>query len=495
MAVINNPLDIHGNVGVNVPLNADEAGFVQIAGKRGTSVPARRASMTAEGELRVAASTRRFDCDFNGAAAAALVNNQWYTNLTTMTATTSGGFLRLNAGASAAINVGASIVTAQTFVGRDHSNLKLSGLIRTLGAAQANKQAEFGFGYYDIAANQANPMNEFAGFRWTLTGGLIAVLGYSVGGAATEVTVNVNGGVPYADNVTRNYEVVIDEEGVDYFVDGVLVAFIPQQPDAAGPLKSSTYPVVFRLFNGPSAPAIAPQFDIGGCFVSVMGPAGDEDRNVLQVMQGRHANRAQAGVHTTGGALSAIPASGTAPTAIAGSNTTPALVGLGGNGRCTLTGVTATLHSEILFNGYVNPVIPEAAGAANNARSLVITDIIISPLIVSVLLAGGGFSAQWFVAFGGTGISLATADANGGANAATKANLRMPLPIIDTLPATAAVGTIATRTGEQGLINLSTPIVLAPGECISVGMRTLFVTAAVTAGAVDFGVSFNGYWV
>lgn len=495
MADIDGPLDSFGKVEVNLPENPLEAGHTQIAFNRGGGAASRVLRVTNEGEARIAHTTRLFDCDFNGATAGVLVNNQFNLNATTTTVLLNGGFLRFNNGAITTISTGAAIVSWRTFVLRDMMSLKLSGIIRHTQGDVANKRAEFGFGYYDVAAGQAADTNEFAGFRWTDTGGLVGVLAYSTGGTPTQITVNINGGVPYSDNVARAYEVVLDEGGVSFWVDGIFVGSIAAQPDAAGAFKSATYPVMMRLANLASAPAFAPIFDLGSCAVSSIGPAADEDRNVLQMAMGRSAGRAQAGVQGANGSNGSFPASGTAPTATAGSNTATAMTGLGGYGRCTLTGVTAPVHNEIILAAYQNPVVPEALGAAINARPLVITDLFLSPLMVSVLLAGGGFTAEWFLAYGSTAVALTTADANGATTPGTKSPTRIPLPILETLTANAAAGVIATRVGEGGHIALASPIVLLPGEFIQFGLRTLFVTAAVTAGAVDYGIGVHGYWM
>lgn len=493
MATIDGPLDANGNLEVNLPLNPLHAGFGQLAFLKSPN-NARVARINAEGEVRMAQNTRLFDCDFNGPAAGALLNNQWNQQATTMASVINAGFLRLNSGGITTINTGISVNTYLTFPTHDMSTLKLSALVRHANGSVANKQMDLGFGYYDVAAAQNAAMNEFVGFRWTQAGNLLGVLEYSAGGAPTTVTVNLNGGVPFSDNVARAYELFVDEAFVDFYVDGVWLGSIPLQADAPGLLKASGYPVIMRLFNGASAPSLAPIFDIGGVVVGRIGPGQNEDRATLQVAQGRHATRAQAGVQSANGSTNSVPASGTAPGALVASNTVSGLVGLGGYGRVTLTGVVAAAHTELIMASFQNPAVPETAGAANNGRALVLTDLMISPLIVSVLMAGGGFTAEWFLAYGSTALSLATADAVGGAAIGTKSPTKIPLPIFDTLAAAAAAGTIATRTGEQGLIPLQTPIVINPGEFVHVGLRTMFVAAAVTAGAVDYGIGFSGYW-
>ncbi len=494
MANIDGPVDANGAVRVAQPLNPLHAGFGQLTFVKSAAQPARTALINAAGELSTAQSTRLFDAEFNGPAAGALVNNQFNQAATTMTGTLTGGFLRLNTTTITTINTGIGVNTWQTFGIIDDSSLKLSCIVRHANGAVSNKQADIGFGFYGKAAGQAATMNEFIGFRWTTGGGLIGVLEYSVGGAPTSITVNLNGGVPLSNDATHVYEMFVGEEGIDFWIDGSFMGYIAPQPDASGIVKGSSYPFIARLFNAGSAPALAPVFDIGNVVVSRIGGTHNEDRPTLQVAQGRHSGRAQAGLQTSSGITGSVPASGTGPGALVASNTVSGLVGLGGYGRVTLTGVVATAHTELIMNSFQNPSNPEAVGVANNPRSLIITDIMISPLIVTTLLAGGGFSAEWFLAYGSTALSLATADAIGTTAPGAKSPTKIPLPIIDTLGANAAAGTIATRTGEQGLITLATPIVIAPGEFIHLGLRTLFVTAAVTAGAADFGIGFSGYW-
>lgn len=493
MANIDSPIDAFNRVSVNLPTDADEAGHVQVSFKRGAGVPARTMRVTSEGEARVAHTTRLFDCDFNGAVGGALLNNQFNQNASGFSMVLNAGFLRFNNLSVNTVNIGGAISTWRTFFVRDHMNLKLSGIIKHENGNVTNKQFDFGFGYYDVAANQANPMNEFVGFRWTLTGALLAVLEYSVGGAPVSVIENVNGGVPYADNVALTYDVVCGEEGVDFYVAGVLVAHIDPPVGGAGILKSGSYPVIARQYHAASPPALAPVFDLGSVAVSSIGPSADEDRSVLQVAMGRHVLRTQAGVQAANGSNNNVPASATAPTPLAATNAVSGLVGLGGYGRITVS-MNTTPHTEFIMCSFQNPVMPEAAGALANARNLAITDIMISPLIAAAALTGGGIVAEWFVAFGGTALSLATADATGGAAPGVKSHTKMPLPIIDSFAAAAAIGSIAARSGEGGHIPLQTPIVLAPGEFIILGIRTLYV-AATAAGQVDGGYGFNGYWM
>ena len=489
MADIDGPLDTNGKVAVNLPLDPTQAGHSQMAFLRGSTASVARVSNN--GEQVVIQKSVLFRADFNGATAGTLLNNQFNQQNTTMVTALQSGFLRFNNGAITTLNTGVSVYSWGVFPVIAGAPLIARFSVKHLNGSMANKQFDIGFGFYDVAAAQAAAMNEFAGFRWTQAGTLLGVLDYSSGGASTTVTVEINAaGAPFSDNVTRDYEVILADGYVEFWVDGVFYDKINAPADMGGIFKASGYPIIARLFNT-TAPVSAAVFDLGGATVLRQGGFA-YDRATQQVLQGKHINTPQAGVQSANGMTATIPATGVSPTALVPSNTVSGLVGAGGLGRATMTGVA--LHAELIMNSFQNVVFPEAAGAAINGRNAIITGLMISPLMVSVLFAGGGFTAEWFYAYGGSALSLATADAIGAANIGTKSAKRVMLPILDTLAAAAAVGTIATRSGVPGHIPFSTPIPLAPGDFFHVGLRPWFVAAAVTAGAVEFGISLEGYW-
>jgi len=485
-------VDTNFNLNVNLPVSGIQSGLARQNYLRDAAT-SRENRITEEGENYGASSRLMFYCDFNGAAAGALINTQWNQQQTTMTTALNAGFLRFNQGAITTINTGASANTWRTFGIEDGAALRLRAHIRHTQGAVSNKTFEFGFGYYDVAANQNAATNEFVGFRWTAAGALIGVLEYSTGGAPTTVTVNINGGVPFSDSVSRTYEVLVTDNQVEFWVAGVYQASIVFQTDAPGILKASGYGVLTRLYTAASAPASAPVFDVGGVTVIKVGLEAEVPLSTRQALMGRHSNQGQAGLTATTGNTAAIPASGTAPTAATGSNTATVITGLGGYFRVNGASVTATAHSNIIIASFQNPTVPETAGAANDARNLVITDIMISPMVVTTVLVGGGAVLEWFIATGATALSLATTDAIGGAAIGTSSPRITPLPTLDAFAAAAAVGTVGTRTG-QSEIDLQTPIVVLPGQFFIVGFRSLQVSAAITAGTIDGGIGIGGFW-
>lgn len=134
-----------------------------------------------------------------------------------------------------------------------------------------------------------------------------------------------------------------------------------------------------------------------------------------------------------------------------------------------------------------------AAGAALDARNLVITDIMISPLVVSTVLVGGGAVWGWFIAVGANALSLATTDAAGTTALGTMSPRITPLPLYDQIAAAAAVGTVCTRTGDSS-ISLQTPLVVPNGTFVVVGIRTKHVAAAITSGVLDGQIGISGFW-
>jgi len=485
--------DGNDNARVNLPTTGTQSGLSRLNYLRDAAT-SREANISEEGGLEVRQGRLLFHTNFNGAAAGALINNQYNQQTTTMTLALNAGFLRFNNSAITTINTGAVIFSHRIFPIEAKCTLSLSAHVRHTQGAISNKQVDFGFGYYDIAANQAAACNEFMGFRWTQAGALIGVLEYSAGGAPTTVTVNINGGVPYSDSAVKRYEVQVSQERVEFWIDGAYVAEIVRQSDAPGVTKANGYPIFIREFNGGSAPASAPVFDFANVNVVRYGFEADIPLPTRQALMGRHSNQGQAGQTATNGNTALIQASATAPTATTGNNTTtPVITGLGGYFRMNGASIVAAEHTNIIVSSYQNPLMPEAAGAALDARNLVITDIMISPLVVSTVLVGGGAVWGWFIATGHNAISLATTDAAGTTALGTISPRILPLPLYDQIAAAAAVGTVATRTG-QSAISLETPLVVPNGCFVAVGIRTKHVAALISSGVLDGQIGISGYW-
>lgn len=482
--------DASGNAKVNLPLTSSQAGYAQQVYVPTSTLP--KIQKITESNAEYSAELRQLiELDFNSASTtwAAKIG----TNATTMTKAVNNGFMRLNSGAITTLNTGISIYTTRTFVLDEGYDFRLKFKIRHANFDLANKEAYAGLGYYAFAANQAAANNEFIGFKWTTGGLLLGVVTTSTGGAGADQTVSLS---VQTNNVTHEYELVITDDRVEFWIDGTYQNSIAKPTDMYAVTKSASYPILFRLFNSGIAPSSAPLMDIAD--VSFFKIGGDDGltQPIRAALVGKSSYYFQPDLQSASTATHLFPASGTAPTANAGSNTASAannVAVMGGIIRNTLTGVTVTLSTNILWIAYQNPSIPTAAGAANNARNFIITGIHISPMVVTAALTGGGFTAGWFAAIGATATSLATTDADGTTAVAQKAPRIVPLPLISTLGAAAALGTVSTNVGDHQFL-FTTPLVVHPGEFIHVGFRTIAVTAAVTAGSADCLIGINGYW-
>lgn len=477
---------------VNLPRSPLQAGYSQHAFRLGTTNVVNRFRATKDGETPVAAYEKFYELNFNSAAAT--WRGRFGTNATTMTRTQVAGFARLNGGAITTTTTGISLYGEALFPIDDGGGVtRISFALRHANAATPNKLCDIGLGWYVFAAGQANPMIEFIGFRWDAAGALIAVVDTSNGVGITSQIVSVNGGVPYSDNVTRNYTLLVSKGRCEFLVDETTVAVIENTSDSLSLVKSAALPWIARLANI-GVPTLVPIFDLGGVHASRAGSTMQyTDRAAFM---GRHSLQQQPDVQALNGSAHVFPASGTIPTAATPSLTVAAIAAtqLGGLFRANAAAFLVGAEANYPMTGWTNPVLPNINGATVSARTFLVRQISISPMIVTTVLVGGGASVQWYIAVGGTALTTATVDADGTTAVSTKAHRYYPLPRMSTFGAAAALGTIETIVGEH-VFKFPTPIPVHPGEILSIGFRTKFVTAAFTSGTIDGAISVNGDWV
>ena len=486
-------VDANYNLNVNLPTTVSQAGYVQ-----GAFVPVAAATrinkINEDGQVYSAEARQVFHCDFN--AVTAVQSAKWGTNATTMTkAVQTNGFMRLNASGITTTTTGISIYSNRVITLENGYDYRVRFQLRHSNATATNKQVDIGLGYYLFAAGQANAMNEFIGFRFTTTGGLLGVLETSEGGAAGAQTVNINSNVPFSDNVAREYELIITELEVQFWIDGVYQARIVKPVTIYGVIKGASLPFIFRQFHSGAASAVA-QFDIAQISVIKNGADDGQTHPSRMAAMGKSSYYQQPDIQTTATLTHNLPASGTVPTAATGSNTASVLnstAQMGGFFRMNGATITATPHSTFWVAGYLNPAVPTAAGVAVNSRNFYVTSITVSPLVVSIVLVGGGFVANWFATIGATALTSAGTDADGTTAVAQKTDRLVPLSRVTSFAAAAAVGTIETGAGDF-TVPFTTPLVIHPGEHLKIGLRTFYVLAAVTSGTLDGSINVNGYW-
>jgi hypothetical protein len=484
--------DANGNAKVNLPTLGAQAGFVREAYVPDSTI-VRPAKITDTGQLYAAEIRQLFHAQFNSAA-----TNWSYkfgTNATTMTKAVTNGFMRLNSGASTTTTTGISIYSNRVILIEDGYDYRIKFRGKHVNIVSTNKQVDVGLGYYAFAAGQAAAMNEFLGFRWTTTGGLQGVMETTDGGAVTTQTVNLNGNAPYSDNVARDYELVFNDRFAEFWVNGAYQAQIAVPTAMWAIFKQQALPVIARGFNSGTA-SLAWSFDIGSVSVNKVGPDDGAPHSYRVAGMGKSSLYFQSDLTTATTATHNMPASGTVPTAATGSNTASVLnstAQMGGAFRMNGASITVTAHSTIWAAGFQNPALPTAAGGATNTRNFYVTGIVLSPLVVSTVLVGGGFTANWIAGIGATALSTATTDADGTTAVAQKAYRYAPLSRAVSFAAAAAAATFEVGLGDFST-TFTTPLVIHPGEFLSIGLRTTTVAAAVTSGTIDGFILVNGFW-
>ena len=203
-------IDTNGNIHVVLPTTGTQAGYAQQNYVPASGAAAKAQRISYDGAAYSGEVRQLLDLDFN--AASTTWTPKLLTNATTMTKAVTSGAMRLNASAITTTTTGIAIYARRVVTVENGYEYRVATSVRTSNATATNKQADVGIGYYAFAAGQAAVMNEFIGFRWTTTGGLLGVVETSQGGAPTSQTTNINGNVPYADNVYHNYEVVFTEQ-------------------------------------------------------------------------------------------------------------------------------------------------------------------------------------------------------------------------------------------------------------------------------------------
>ena len=180
---------------------------------------------------------------------------------------------------------------------------------------------------------------------------------------------------------------------------------------------------------------------------------------------------ARFGTITTGNEANVTAAVPTTTTAALGS-------GLGGNFWET---VSLAVNTDGIIQSYQVPV----STVNTTGRRLVVRGVYLSSYVQTVIV-GGPYTAEWFLAFGHTAVSLATADA-----ATAKAPRRIALPFIQQVTSAQAVQTTVAQNIQFCDFG-DAPIFVNPGEFVQLCTRHL--GTAGTSGTVAHKVTFVYGW-
>lgn len=408
--------------------------------------------------LRVGLDTVMFSDTFN---ATAQNTGNWKHAFTTMTMTQSAGFLNINAAGTSTVSGNFAYLQSWRYfplLGTAPLAVEFTGQFTAYPTANEIFLAGIG-----IATGAAEPVD---GVWFEMTSaGLYGVQRYNSGVATKTQLVSDLSTLPLNSNA--KYVAVIGEREIEWWIDDVLYG-TSAIPNANGqPFSSTSLPVFMQKYNSGtvgSTPNMVVK--IGDVSVTLM----DLSTNMTWANQMASCGLGMQGLNGgTMGSPQVQWANTTLPTAAAATNTTAALGAfLGG---IFLMNAPATSATDVIIASYQNP----AGGVNQTPRTMKLRGIKVDCVnsVVAVATTASVFAVA--VAWGGTSVSLATAETGSFVNNTAKARRIQPIGVIS-FPVGAAVGAQASAIQ----FDFEAPVVINPGEFVQVVAKILVGTATAT---------------
>lgn len=455
---------------VQNPKTVAQAGFAAAAAVRDAgsvigSVTAQPVDATSNARLRVGRDT----CIWRDTNNAGQQNTSlWYNSTNTMAlANGSGWHTVLNSGSIVTANSSCSLQSWRQFDTTPAGGLRVEFQNEVLNLPETNANSYLGIG--------------------TISGSLVPTDGayFAWVGATFQIVVNANATTisstitaPTA-GVVHNFVIVIMPLNVEFWIDGVLQGILGLPASSDTPIATLGGRLFASLINGAGSPASAPQVRFGGASVyeldvDIAKPAPHQAAGM-----GKTAFQTQNGT-TPGQIVVNMANSGALPAGGAGSNTGALGSGLGG---LVQLNAVASGSTDMILTGY-NVL---ATGVSQQPRTLYITGVRISAFNNGAAVAGTPTTYLMAIAFGSTGVSLATTES---ATTPSKAPRRFPLGFM-TWPVGAAIGAMPTNGDIDH--TFASPIPVNPGEWINTYVKCVTGTATASQTTV-FSIMFEGYW-
>lgn len=420
--------------------------------------------------LRVGLDTLLFADTFN---ATTQNTGNWKHAFTTMTMTQSAGFLNVNAaGTSTAAGNFAYLQTWRHFplTGTAPLAVEFTGQIDR--APTANEIFQCGLG---IATGAAEPVD---GCWFELTSaGLKGAVRYNSGVA---VKVDLMAVVDMPLNTSGKYVMVVGEREVEWWVDDVLYGRQAVPAAQGQPFITTALPLFIQKYNSALVGA-SPNMvvRVSDANVTLM----DLNANLTWANQMASCGLGLQGLNGgTMGSPQVQWANTALPTAAAATNTTAALGAfLGG---LFLMNAPATSATDVIVASYQNP----AGGPNQTPRTIKLRGIKVDCVNTGAAVATTPSTFAVAVAWGGTALSLATAETGSFVTATAKARRIQPIGVIS-FPIGAAIGAQA-QDGIQ--FDFEAPLVINPGEYIQVVVKILAGTATASQ-VLNWVISPNLY--
>lgn len=384
-----------------------------------------------------------------------------YTN-TTMTNAWAVGGMTTNASGITTTTTGTLFTTRAFFPILGSATVFCEQAVSFDAAPNSNTIIDFGL----FLPNAANPYAPADGAHFRLTSaGMQGIINFNGTETSTGI-IPASSDTPlvpwaYTLNKKNQYIISISQRSVEFWIDNEKVGEIMVPAGQGQAIASASLPWSMRhAIVGGAAGAII-KATLSYYAVSVGGPQmfstlstqGNRLFGSYQGMSGGTlGSLAQTGTITTGNAANLAPAVPTTTTAALGS-------GLGGLFWETNT---AAVNTDLIIMSYQVP----AATVSLPGRRLCLRGLYLASHVQTVVV-GGPNVRQYFLAFGHTAVSLATAEAAG-----TKAPRRIHLPILQTVAAAQAVSTLLATT--TNFVDFGdAPVYVNPGEFIQLCVRKI----------------------
>lgn len=457
-----------GELKVNLPSDKANSGFAVATSEVSTATDPggrvlRSGEVSGDFRSRVGLDRPMFDLSFEGAVISQALIQQ---NLTSMTVAQSGGLLTLNNAASTTATQAANIRTYRTFPLHGSFPTYCEMWLSLNNETVANAVVEFGFGF---ATGVAAPTDGLF-FRYNAAGALQGVI--NAAGVETQSATLTSP----TTAVVHHWVIVWTNEGAEFWIDDVLQAIVATPNGAAKPTSSRELPLFARVYNS-GTPASARKINVG--YLSVSAGDADMDMEASHMLSAMGGGGYQVQPGTASGqtatfAVGAAPAAGTWT-----ASTAPATNSLGGLWTSPAT-MPAGAETDYPMFAYLNP----AGTSTLSGKTLIVTGVKVHETLVTTVIGATPAQFVWGIGVGSTASSLATTDA-----AATVGPRRVVIGI-QTLAATAAVGTATVQTPYLDLS--AAPMVVPAGTYLHITMRLLSNTAA--SGATRGAVTVLGYF-
>lgn len=408
--------------------------------------------------LRVGTDSILFDDNFNSVTQN---TGLWKHAFTTMTMTQSAGFLNVNAAGTSTVSGNYCYLQSWRYfplIGTSPLSVEFVWQIDRTPVANEVFQAGLG-----IPTGAAEPID---GCWFELTSaGLYGCLRYNSG--TTTKTPQLKTAASITANTNSKYAMVVGEREIEFWIDDVLYAELLIPASQGQPFITTALPLFIQKYNSAlvgSSPNMGVR--IGNVTVTLM----DISSQMTWANQMAGMGLGMQGLNggTMGSPQVQWPNT-TLPAAAAATNTTAALGAfLGGIFQMNAPAASTT---DVVISSYQNP-----AGTVNiTPRTMKIRGIKVSCVNSVVAVAGTPSTFALAVAWGGTTVSLATAETGSFVTATAKNRRIQPIGVLS-FPVGAAVGAAANEVQ----FDFEAPLVINPGEFVQVICKILSGTATAT---------------